>query len=149
MTDRPAGREASPRDPGTRAARGQAAVPRPPPRVIDGRPQDRHRWAVAALAVPLLFCALVALGVYLMFHRNMAFFKPAPSGAAGPAQPRPVLAPVRFSRRHAPARCANPACGSPPCPGSHGSAPTCAPPVAFHPPARGGAPGQYYEMHDS
>lgn len=71
------------------------------PRLIDGRTEDRHPWALAALIVPLLFCAIVGVGVFLMFHRNMGYFKPAPSGswsapararAMAKAAPRPAIA---------------------------------------------------------
>ena len=61
----------------TRKARG-------PVRLIDGRAADRHRWAIAALLFPLFFCAVVGVGVYLMFHRNLGYFKPPPSGLAAP-----------------------------------------------------------------
>jgi hypothetical protein len=54
-------------------------------RLVDGRAADRHPWAIAALLVPLAFCAIVGVGVFLMFHRNMGYFKPAPSGQAAPA----------------------------------------------------------------
>ena len=64
----------------------------PAVRLIDGRAADRHRWAVAALLVPLLFCAIVGLGVYLMFHRDMGYFKPAPSGSMAPTAAPPALA---------------------------------------------------------
>jgi hypothetical protein len=62
------------------ATRHQAAR-RPQPRIIDGRPQDRHVWAVVALVFPLVFCVIVGLGVFLMSHRNMGYFKPARSGS--------------------------------------------------------------------
>jgi hypothetical protein len=62
----------------------RAAANRPPDRVIGGRAQDRHVWAIAALVFPLLFSAIVGLGVYLMFHRNMGYFKPAPAGSIAP-----------------------------------------------------------------
>ena len=55
-------------------------------RVVDGRSEDRHVWAIAALVVPLVFCAIVGVGVFLMFHRDMGYFKPAPSGSAAPWQ---------------------------------------------------------------
>jgi hypothetical protein len=45
---------------------------------------ERHWWAIAALFFPLVFCAIVGMGVFLMFHRQMAYFKPAPSGARAP-----------------------------------------------------------------
>lgn len=69
------------------------------PRIVDGRSEDRHPWAVAALVVPVLFCAIVGVGVYLMLHRNMGYFKPAPVGrsdalrwslALAPRAPRPL-----------------------------------------------------------
>jgi hypothetical protein len=92
------------RDPGARRTR-----------LIDGRPEDRHRWALAALAVPLFFCAVVALGVYLMFHRQMGVFKPAHMGR-GPdgSAPLALLAAPGAGAAHscAPARCADPASGS-------------------------------------
>jgi len=46
--------------------------------------RQRHWWALAALLFPLLFCAVVGVGVFLMFHRQMAFFRPAPVGLAAP-----------------------------------------------------------------
>jgi len=70
-------------------------------RTIDGRAEDRHMWALAALVFPLVFCAIVAMGVYLMFHRNMGYFKPAPSGSTTPraapiglAEASPALMPA-------------------------------------------------------
>jgi len=73
-------------------ARGQGPATRDAARVIDGRAEDRHIWAVAALVVPLLFCAIVGVGVFLMFHRNMGYFKPAPSGSSAPIQARELAA---------------------------------------------------------
>jgi hypothetical protein len=55
---------------------------------------ERHIWALAALLVPLLFTAMVAIGVVLMLKRHMAFFRPAPSGAI-------AVAPVRLAGAHA------------------------------------------------
>lgn len=37
----------------------------------------RERWALAALLFPLFFTAVVGTGVYLMFHRQLGFFRPA------------------------------------------------------------------------
>jgi hypothetical protein len=50
------------------------------------------------LFFPLVFCAIVGLGVFLMLHRQMAFFKPAPSGNAAPSgntAPSGNVAPAR------------------------------------------------------
>jgi len=68
-------------------------VPRGTARAIDGRAEDRHVWALAALLVPLVFCAIVGVGVFLMFHRNMGYFKPAPSGRSLPVEPAVAAAP--------------------------------------------------------
>jgi len=84
--------DAASASPGTRGgAAKRAGAPRSAARMIDGRAEDRHVWAIAALAVPLLFCAIVGLGVFLMFHRNMGYFKPAPSGSSAPLR-TPVAA---------------------------------------------------------
>ena len=74
------------------AERGSARLPGPSDgqrrerRMVDGRSEDRHVWAIAALVFPLVFCAIVGVGVFLMFHRNMGYFKPAPSGSIAPGQ---------------------------------------------------------------
>ncbi len=52
------------------------------------RVRRRRRWALAALLFPLIFCAVVGVGVFLMFHRQMAFFRPAPAGLAAPPAAR-------------------------------------------------------------
>jgi len=58
------------------------------PRVIDRRKQThRHRrWVLAAFLLPVLFCVVVGIGVYLMWHRQMAFFRPPPVGSEQPAR---------------------------------------------------------------
>jgi hypothetical protein len=45
---------------------------------------ERHWWAIAALFFPFVFCAIVGMGVFLMFHRQMGYFKPSPSGGGPP-----------------------------------------------------------------
>jgi len=69
------------------AATGRRAAPAP--RVIDRRKSTpRHRrWVLAAFLLPVLFCVVVGIGVYLMWHRQMAFFRPPPVGSAGSARP--------------------------------------------------------------
>ena len=65
---------------------GPTDAPQRELRMVDGRSEDRHVWAIAALVFPLVFCAIVGVGVFLMFHRDMGYFKPAPSGSAAPWQ---------------------------------------------------------------
>jgi hypothetical protein len=62
-----------------------ADAPSPPPARDAGPSPERHIWALAALLVPLLFTTMVAIGVVLMLKRQMAFFRPAPSGAVSTA----------------------------------------------------------------
>jgi len=52
------------------------------PRVIDRRKNTvRHRrWIVAAFVLPVVLCAVIGFGVYLMWHRQMALFRPPPVG---------------------------------------------------------------------
>ena len=66
--------------------------PAGPATFAEAPPPERHWWAIAALMFPLVFCAIVGVGVFLMLHRQMGYFKPAPSGNAAPAHGLPILA---------------------------------------------------------
>ena len=56
------------------------ASAQPPVRVRRSGGRRRPRWVLAALLVPVLFTVVIAVGVFLMWHRQMSFFRPPPVG---------------------------------------------------------------------
>ncbi len=44
------------------------------------RLRRRNRWALFALLFPLIFTAVISIGLFFMWQRHMSLFKPSPSG---------------------------------------------------------------------
>jgi len=75
----------------TRPTAGRpGASAQPPVRVRRSGGRRYPRWVLAVLLVPTLFTIVIAVGVFLMWHRQMPFFKPPPVGAL--PQPAPAAA---------------------------------------------------------
>ena len=62
------------------------AAPRIPPRISSRGPARRRRnWAIWALLFPLIFTAVIAIGLAAMFYRHMEIFRPSHAAAGPPA----------------------------------------------------------------
>jgi len=49
---------------------------------LEAKRRRQSRWVLWALAFPLLFLIVVSIGVYLMIHRRMEFFRPGHESSA-------------------------------------------------------------------